>query len=578
MASAAPLVDRPTLKILAGGAQISGEYQIEAVRVGRSFNRIATAEILIYDGDPATQDFKASGSKDFLPGTDIEILAGYHGNDNSLFKGIVIRHGLHARSSGESYLQIECRDAAVKLTGGRKSAYYYDLKDSEIIEQIAKNGGLKSDVDVTNLKHPQMVQCRATDWDFLLMRAQANGLLVVTQDGKLVVKAPAASGNPVMTLTYGQNVLEFEAVLDARDEYVSVQATAWDSAGQAMLQEPAAAPSATSPGNLTASDVAKVMALDPLILGHAGQVANQELKAWANSEHLKSAFAKVRGRARVQGDATLVPGAVVELAGVGDRLNGKALISGVQHEINLANWETDITFGLSPENLAVLDWRVSEPPAAGLLPGVEGLHVGLVTALKGDPNGENRIQVRIPLIGAKEQGTWARVATLDAGKDRGSFFLPEIDDEVVLGFLGGDPRNPVVLGMLNSSAKPAPLQADDKNPQKGFITRSKITVLFDDDKKVLTIQTPGSNSLVLDDDQGTVTLTDKNGNKLLLDSNGITMESAKDLTIKASGDVKIDGTNITTSANSQLQAKGSSGAEFSSGGNTVLKGSMVQIN
>ena len=83
------------------------------------------------------------------------------------------------------------------------------------------------------------------------------------------------------------------------------------------------------------------------------------------------------------------------------------------------------------------------------------------------PDGEDRVQVRVPVINSQDDGLWARVATLDAGENRGSFFRPEIGDEVVLGFLNDDPRDPIILGMLNSSAKPAPITASIRLSRKG---------------------------------------------------------------------------------------------------------------
>ena len=253
-------------------------------------------------------------------------------------------------------------------------------------------------------------------------------------------------------------------------------------------------------------------------------------------------------------------------------------MSGVRHELSARNWETDIVVGLTPEMFGTTTPDIVDADANGLLPGVEGLHVGLVTALEGDPDGEHRIQVRIPMIDATGEGVWARVATLDAGENRGSFFLPEVGDEVIVGFLGGDPRNPVVLGMVNSSAKPAPLTAADDNHEKGFVTRSEMKLLFDDDKSTMTMETPNGNTVVLSDDEGSITIEDENGNRVVLDGDGITLDSPSDITIKAGGDVSVEGTNVTISASAQLKGDGGSGAELTSGASTVVKGSVVQIN
>src|SRR5439155_9734289 len=165
----------------------------------------------------------------------------------------------------------------------------------------------------------------------------------------------------------------------------------------------------------------------------------------------------------------------------------------------------------------------------GLLPAISGLQIGIVTALENDPDGEDRIRVRLPLVSASEDGAWARLATLDAGDQRGTFFRPEIDDEVVVGFLDSDPRFPVVLGQCHSSAKPAPEPAKDANDVKGYVSRSKMKLTFDDDKKSVVLETPSGNKLTLSEDEKTVSLVDQNGNSVALEQGGITLKSAKDI-------------------------------------------------
>ncbi|RLA16858.1 MAG: Rhs element Vgr protein [Gammaproteobacteria bacterium] len=570
--------DLPSFKILIGGSQVSAEYQVQALTISRSFNRVAEAQLLILDGDPAAEDFMVSAGDDFIPGNEIQIQVGYHGNEESLFTGLIVRHGIQARSQRPSLLKIECKDAAVKLTVQRNSSYFYDATDGEIIEQIAAAAGLTADVEATTVTHEGMVQYYASDWDFVLMRAEANGRQVSTVDGKLVVKAPDGAGDPVLNLTYGGNILDFEAHMDARDQFDTATAHAWDPANQEMQEVEGADAVATSPGNVSEAELAAVVGLDGRTLSHGGQLVETELQAWADGQRLKSGYSKVRGRVRIQGFGQVVPGDKITLNGVGDRFNGDALVSGVRHELSAKNWETDISFGLDPAWFGVERRDLVEAPVGGLLPGVNGLQIGLVTALADDPAGENRIQVRLPMIDPAEEGVWARIATLDAGEERGSFFLPEIGDEVIIGFLYGDPRNPIMLGMLNSSAKPAPLAASDDNHEKGFVTRSGIKLLFNDDTSTFTLETPNGNRLIVDDSSGSVTLEDESGNLLKMESSGVTIESVADINIKASGDVNIEGTSINIAAATEAKIEGSAGAEISSGGSTVVKGSIVQIN
>ena len=149
---------------------------------------------------------------------------------------------------------------------------------------------------------------------------------------------------------------------------------------------------------------------------------------------------------------------------------------------------------------------------------------------------------------------------------------------MIVGFVNDDPRDPIVLGMVNSSAKPAPITGTDDNHEKGWVTRSEMKMVFDDDKVSFTLETPNGNKLILSDETGSILLEDENGNKLEMTSDGIVIDSPSDITINASGDVTVTGTNCTTSANAEFKAEGSAGAEMSTGAIAVVKGSLVQIN
>ena len=199
------------------------------------------------------------------------------------------------------------------------------------------------------------------------------------------------------------------------------------------------------------------------------------------------------------------------------------------------------------------------------------------------------------MIDGDDDGVWCRVSTLDAGENRGSFFRPEIGDEVVLGFLNDDPRDGILLGMLNSSAKPAPIVAADDNHEKGFITRSELKLLFNDDTNVITIETPNGNTLIFSDDETSITMEDENGNSTVLDadgilhtdangntvtmsSDGIALDSAADVAITAAGDVNIEGINVNCVASAEFVGEGSAGAKLSSGAIATIEGGVVMIN
>jgi len=155
---------------------------------------------------------------------------------------------------------------------------------------------------------------------------------------------------------------------------------------------------------------------------------------------------------------------------------------------------------------------------------------------------------------------------------------PEIEDEVVVGFIHGDPNQPIILGSLNSANNPAPIAASDDNHEKGWFSRGEIKMLINDDDPSVIIEMPSGKKVAIDDADGSILLEDERGNSIKMNSDGISLESAADVTIKASGDCNLEGININAKANVGFKAEGSATAEISSSGSTTVKGSIVQIN
>jgi uncharacterized protein involved in type VI secretion and phage assembly len=171
----------------------------------------------------------------------------------------------------------------------------------------------------------------------------------------------------------------------------------------------------------------------------------------------------------------------------------------------------------------------------------------MVAPFEEDPAGEGRFKVFVPAIDATEEAVWARLATLDAGPERGVLFRPEPGDEVIVGFVNQDPRHPVILGSLFGSmnATPPALQApSEDNFHKGIVTRSGLVLGFDDDKSVVYVETPGGNKVRVDDDEQKIELEDQHGNMITMSSDGIAIKSAGDFKIEASGSVEIEGSSI----------------------------------
>jgi Rhs element Vgr protein len=579
--------DVASYEILVNGTPADPTFQVLSIHVIKEVNRIPIAKIIFRDGDASERDFALSNEDVFMPGRQIQINIGRDGNNTQAFKGIITRHAIKMKENGNGELHIECRDETIRMTVGRHNKYFENVKDNRIFDELI--GGyknLKSDAVETKLTHREMVQHHISDWDFLLMRAEANAMLVNVSDGVVTIAAPDTSKDPVLQVAYGSSVLEFEAEMDARNQWKNVKASSWDYANQKLFQaDTAEASDFSQHGNITGNQLAEAIGLPDYEMRHSGHVLEQELKDWTESVMLKSRLAKIRGRAKFTGFSGIKPGDMVKLEGVGNRFKGKAFVTGVKQEMGNGIWDTHIQFGLDPTQYASTHPDIPDAPAAGLTAGVHGLQIGVVVQLQNDPDGEDRIRVKIPVIDNNGQGIWTRIASLDAGADRGAFFRPEIGDEVIVGFINDDPRDAIVLGMLNSSAKPAPLTAQDVNHEKGFTTRSKMHLLFNDDKKTITIDTPAGNSITIDEQGMKIQIKDQNSNTITMDASGIKIESPKNveikagvnLTLAATASLSIGGASLGVKADGNLTMEGAL-AKLSAQGIAEISGSLVKIN
>ena len=579
--------DVATYTIMVNGTAVPADYQILSITITKEINRIPLARILLRDGEAPDKTFAISDQDLFIPGKSIIIRIGRDGDNQQVFKGIITRHAIRIKENGNGELHIECRDEAVRMTLGRHSRYFEQVKDSEVFDDlIGKYSGLTSDTQATTLQHKELVQHHLTDWDFMLLRAEANSMLVNVNDGTVIIKKPDTTASPVLQVTYGSSVLEFEADIDARRQWKNVAARSWDYSNQQLFQADTDSVTFAENGNLSGQDLADALHQQPFELHHSGHRLEQELQDWVNGTLLKSRMAKVRGRARFSGFSAIRPGDMVKLDGVGDRFKGNAFVTAVRQELGKGMWDTHIQFGLDPTPYAFQHDDMNDAPAAGLAGGIRGLQIGIVVQLQNDPDGQDRILVRIPMIDNEAQGIWTRVASLDAGNQRGAFFRPEIGDEVIVGFINDDPRDAVVLGMLHSSSKPAPITAQDVNNEKGFTTRSKMHISFNDDTKTISIDTPAGNKIVLDESGQQIAITDQNSNKVTMNSSGMSMESPLDVKIKAGANMElkaaasltIEAASLSIKASADAKIEGSASTKLSSSGITEIAGSLVKIN
>lgn len=575
--------------VYCNGSKLKDKYELISASVHLELNRIGKATLKFNAGNMDKQSFDESDSNEFKPGNTIRLDAGNTNAETTLIDGIITGIRITVDKSSRSCMMVECRDCAYPATQGRKNRIFEKKTDSEIVKEVLSGYGTIN-VNATSYKHPALVQYYCTDWDFALSRADTNGLFIFTQGKNIHVCKPDVNSSPVLTVTYGIDMIGFDMELSGSDQFTEYEAVSWNPAEQRVIKATASFPSLNKQGDLQPKAIATG---DSLLLQTDAPTEENALKQWADSMALKAGLSRYQGTCSFYGTTKVVPGCMIELKGLGKRFNGNMFVGSVEHTIENNEWVTEAGAGISPLNVTD-ETDVVTPPASGLLPGLEGLHTAIVKKLDGDPLKEYRIQVELPWMKGSQKLLWARLTTMYATNNSGNFFLPEPGDEVVVGFMNQDPGHPVIVGSIYGSKHKPPFEYEAKNNKKAIVTREKMKIEFDEEKKIITISTPGKNRIDIDDDGKAIRLTDQHKNEIAMNKDGITLSSQKDIKLTAKGnitldatmkaaitakqDVTLDGMNVKATAKIGASIKGNATAELSASGQTTVKGAIVMIN
>ena len=664
---------------------LESAYRVTSISVDKGINSISKATLVLIDGDSATEKFPVCDSNTFLPGNSITIEVGYDNVNQLLFQGIVV--GFTVASQGAQGIQVtvECQDEAVKMTGGRVVAPFNDQRTSETLAQIVgKSSGLSADIATTTGVQDNLVQYNRTDWNFLVTQAEANGHVVVSDNGKLTTVKLDTTGDDALALVYGENVYSFSLDMDARTQFQTVKASSWSSAQQKDIIVTANQPTLATLSNLSPDHLAKSLIHKAYVIRTGADVDQAYLQIIADAYLAKRTLAMVKGSVEMPGSHAVQPGTIVRLDRIGARFSGRAFVSKVAHTIGGGDWKTQLTLGTDEQAFVERNPDVAPPVGANSISsGVQGLYTGVVKALQlstaagaevakaaeeaeeaeekaqeladvaeeakaaakavadagpmaqaqaageivaaaaqaetedaeeeeegeekeeedegqiaasneqKDDNGDFQVQVTVAAL--NNAVLWARLAQPLASQGVGTYFCPEIGDEVVLGFLGDDIGAPIILGSLYSKDRTPAYVTDGTNNIKALVTRSKMTLEFDEEKKSITLKTPGNNHLVITDTPNSIVLTDAQKNSITLSDEGIALVSQSEIRITAEksisleakgGSVTISGSNavglkgatIGASATESLSLSSDGLAELSAGVITTIKGTLVRIN
>jgi Rhs element Vgr protein len=589
--------DSVLLRILVEGVDVSGKYQFISVNTNKTINKVSVARVVLQDGDPAEGKFKATDSDDFSIGSRIEIKAGYHDQAETIYKGIITKLSISAHGSQYSILTIECRDIAYRTTLRRYSSSFENTLDSDCISRILdKYEGLLKTIEPTTVMHEILLQQDISDWDFINLRAEANGKVVIVSDDELKVKKIDTTKTPKKTFIYGRDILSLDISMDSRSQILDSQSITWNTDSLENEEIDSTEIPEKSFGTTDYRKLAVSTKEEKFMLYHDGILATDEMKNLADAVVDFSRISKIQGQIIVEGLSDIALDDMIVIDKGAYRFAGKGYVSGVKHIIEGGGWQTELSLGLKSTRYMHKYPDLCSLPAAGVIAPFNGIHIGKVKKVYGDPKQMNRVFVSLSLIHKEDEGIWCRLASPYASEEVGMLFFPEIDSEVAVLFVNSDPRSPIIVGSLYGKRHRTPEEVGETNSKKAIVTKGKLKISFDDEDKVITVQVLGSEprSITISDKDGSISLDNGTSGKIEIDSEGIKISTPKDIRISADGAIKMSaktrielesdgeadlkGQLVKITADSSASMEGSGSVAVRSAGEAVLRGAIVRIN
>ena len=576
----------PRIKV--NGTELSAQVidRITSLKVDLALNMTGRGVIRFDDAGYVV----SSDTGNFGAGGEIEIGAG----TVTVFSGEITGVELvHHRGLVDFVVTFD--DKTYKMGLGNQVRTFLQQTASDIVSTIAREYGLQAAVDSTTEQIGYLIEA-GSDLELLNALAENEGYDWWVSGGTLNFKAPAG-GTEVSVFTLDDDMIDFSVRATAIHPGATT-VSGWAVSTKQQLSNTASGTStelnpdaALVTGFVSASDLSSFNSLLDASRSPASQSSATSMSTSLAQRWVTQA---VTARGTVPMSPAVVLGAAVGVANAGPS-SGKYIVTELQHSYSASGFITRFVSG-DRRPARLVDSLGGDGRRAPQL----GLMVGVVTQVSTESgSAAAMVKLKFPALSDAVESNWARVATVGGGPSRGVTFLPEVNDEVLVGFEQGDLTRPVVLGGLFNGRD----SMADSGVESGAVNRRRITSRTGHSIE-LGDGTGNANlyiALALAGAQHTIKMSKEalditvpnnlpvsikaGNNGIVFDNQGnITIQGQK-IVLKATQDVEIAGLNVTTKANvkaetsaTQLMLKANATAELSAGGITSVKGAMVAIN
>ncbi len=440
-----------------------------------------------------------------------------------LIDGEITAIEVHFNNQSEAPIIVRGYDTSHRLHRGRQNRSFLNNTDSDIVRKVAQEMGIQlGRIDESGQVYEYVFQENQTNMEFLRERAARIGFELFIEDGKINFRKPDAQ--EAVKLKWLDEISSFSTRVTSAEQVSAVEVRSWDYTQKKLITSTAKSEKViTNTGNQKGSNSSskfnistppKMTVVDKPVFS----AKEAEVMAQALCDELGGEF--VYADAKAEGNPKIRPGRFVTLQNMGEKFSGKYYITDTRHFYSQRVYTTEFSVrGLRAGNLFS-----SVSHKTHLQPG-ETFLVGIVTNNQ-DPKGLGRVKVKFPTLTEEHESYWARVVGVGAGNARGFYCLPEINDEVLVGFEHGDIHRPYIIGGVWNGKDATPGNVNNtvqggKVRLRTIKTRTGHTIEFVEEsrgfsKAGIKIETASGHTLHLND-TGSVEVKTKGGHKLNLD-------------------------------------------------------------
>ncbi|MFD4700058.1 VgrG-related protein [Streptomyces niveus] len=543
--------------------------------------------------------------------------AGGDSTPKPLLDGVVTALEVELDETG-TFTVVRGLDESHRLFRGRRVASYQNMTLADICGQVAQRAGLKpGTVDIAGPVIEHIAQPNVTDWEFVRGLAEEAGAQAYVREGQLHITRPVeassapdgsarADRNPLV-LELGGNLIRCRAGVSAAEQVSEVEVRGWDvQAKEPLVGKAPAGTSSTLELGVSAAEVSAPFGEARFVVTDAayGTQAQVDQAAKALAERIAGSFAELE--AVIRGNPAVRAGSAVALNAVGAPFEGRYTVTSSRHVFDaVRGYETWITVsGQQERSLFGLTGGAPGTGGSGAGGRCAGLVSGTVTDTQ-DPEGSGRVKVRFPWLSDEYASDWARTAQ-SGGTGGGEAFIPEVGDEVLVGFEHGHLDRPYVLaGLYNGKDRPGGGGGADAggggadgagggsggdlvDPTSGAVNRRAFASKSGNQLELLEAAN-GPQGVRLRTGDGKLTIAlDRTNTAIVVNSDGsVTIEAKERVAIKAAGGVALDagrgaleltGDSVTLTSRSGVAVDGGNGkVALSSGGAVEVRGGQVTV-